>query len=404
MLSARESPTMSEPSHQIRIRLEGRLEILETAIPRYEALLSLLRGNWQRRAIEEREAVHRFLSDEPSLDAALDHAHRVAQRDGWPPEAEARQVTARIDALRSELQARLEKPSWQAAAKHLREMADSARLPGPEELVLLEGTAARTMPLWALTLAPTLLALSTYGGLAAAGVMVSMVCFGLAVLPLGRYVLLVDRLVWIPYRGVPIELPLATLKPNGVTLARRNIGISLEGASASLLLPVVTSPVQLAALLLLYRDGPLKGVDRPPAGTVVILPAWLARSGPDLEGFVLLHSGGMCFLPKGTAPALLKKITGSAPLELPISETFLLEQLTRLPPAALHSVLGVAAEVPGGLYALAEDITTDPGARSGQKLRLRTAGSLVEIPIGAVDYEALRTLFPWTQDTTRHVP
>ena len=58
----------------------------------------------------------------------------------------------------------------------------------------------------------------------------------------------------------------------------------------------------------------------------------------------------------------------------------------------------VAAKLPGGLYARSTDISTDPGARSGQKLRLRTGGALIEIPIGAVDYEALRTLFPWTED------
>ena len=44
---------MSEPSNQIRIRLEGRLEILEAAVGRYEAFATLLKGNWQRRAIAD---------------------------------------------------------------------------------------------------------------------------------------------------------------------------------------------------------------------------------------------------------------------------------------------------------------------------------------------------------------
>ncbi len=235
-----------------------------------------------------------------------------------------------------------------------------------------------------------------------AGVMVSMVCFGLAVLPMGRYVLLADRLVWLPYRGVPVELPLSTLEADGVTLTRRNAGISIR-ARTTLSLPVVTSPVQLATLLLLYREGPLKGVDGPPSGTVVILPGWCTRAGPDVEGVTLLYSAGVCFLPKGAAPAVLQRLA-STRLEVPISEAFLLEQLTRLPTEALGPVLSQASQVPGGLYARAEDVTADPGARSAQKLRLRLMGALLEIPIGSVDYEALRTLFPWTQDTSRHVP
>ena len=393
---------MSELSSQIRIRLEGRLEILEAAIARYEAFDALLKGNWQRRAIEEREAVYRFLDEEPALDAALDHAHRVAQRDGWPPDAQARKVSTRLDGLRRQLQTRVLKPSWPEAAAQLRQVAGSARLPGPDELVVLEGTAARSMPLWALTLAPTLLAASIYGGLAAAGVMVSMVCFGLAVLPLGRYVLLSDRLVWMPYRGVPLELPLSTLKPDGVALARRSAGISID-AARPLSLPVLTSPVQLAALLLLYREGPLKGINRPPAGTGVILPGALSRAGQSADGVALLHPGGLAFLPRGSGPVFLQQLVATG-LALPISETFLLEQLTRLPAEALGEVLAAAAPKAGGLHAAAPEITADPGARSGQKLRLRTAGAVVELPLVGVDYEALRTLFPWAQDATRQVP
>lgn len=393
---------MSALSNQIRIRLEGRLEVLEGAVDRYKAFARLLGSGWQRQAIEQRPAVDRFLAEEPALDAALEHAHRLSQRDAWPEDAEARQVSAKLDALRLQLAKQLGTGAWADAVVKLREVSQSVRLPGSDELVLLEGTAARSMPLWALTLAPTLLALSMYGGLAAAAVMVAMVCFGLAVLPLGRYVLLVDRLVWLPYVGVPRQVTLDSVKPAGVALARRNIGISID-ADKPLQLPVITSPVQLAALLLLYRDGPLKGVDRPPAGTVVILPGWISRSGPDLHGVALLHLGGVCFLPRGTAPQLLQQIVPSA-RELPVSEMFLLEQLTRLPPESLDPVLGAATQVPGGFYARSADVTADPGARSGQKLRLRSAGTLLEIPIGSVDYEALRTLFPWTQDATRQVP
>ena len=112
---------------------------------------------------------------------------------------------------------------------------------------------------------------------------------------------------------------------------------------------------------------------------------------------------GVCYLASGSAPALVQKLIPTR-LELPISERFLPEQLSRLPPTQLEPVLGQVEDLPGGLYARAEDVSTDPGARSGQKLLLRTEGAVLEIPIGAVDFEALRTLFPWTQDASTQVP
>ena len=79
-------------------------------------------------------------------------------------------------------------------------------------------------------------------------------------------------------------------------------------------------------------------------------------------------------------------------------------KVDRPPPTALTPVLTLCAEVEGGFSAKVANLTVDPGARSGQKLRIRTTGALLEIPVGAVGYEALRTLFPWAQDATRSVP
>ena len=62
-----------------------------------------------------------------------------------------------------------------------------------------------------------------------------------------------------------------------------------------------------------------------------------------------------------------------------------------------------ATNVPGGICARAEDVIADP-MRSQQKMRLRAAGTLIEIPLEAVDYEAMRTLFPWAHDGSRQVP
>ncbi len=198
-------------------------------------------------------------------------------------------------------------------------------------------------------------------------------------------------------------MPLKAIEPDGVDLLGRNTGISID-AIPPLSLPVVTSPVQLAVLFLLYRDEPLKGVDRPPpSGTVVLLPGWLSQAGPDAEGLALLHGKGLCFVPRGMAAPLLRKIVPTQ-LDLPISEAFLLEQLTRLPLEGLEQVLSSVAQLPGGLCARTADITAAPRGRGAQKLRLRTAGVLLEIPITPVDFEALRTLFPWTADSGVQTP
>jgi hypothetical protein len=239
-------------------------------------------------------------------------------------------------------------------------------------------------------------------------VLVSMICFGLAVLPLGKYVLLADRLLWIPYRGEPLEFLHADLTAEGIELFRHNTGLRLEG-KVGLELPVVTAPLRLASLLMLYRGGPLKGVARPPSGTTMILPALAAsvagESGKPVQrdGTVLLHADGIAFLPQGTAPQLLSRLA-LRELAVPIGEDFLLEQLTRLPPAALREALEQTRGVPGGLSQPSSEVHAERSATPQERLRLTVGDTQLEIPIGAVDREALKTLFPWTVEKSRQVP
>ena len=159
---------------------------------------------------------------------------------------------------------------------------------------------------------------------------------------------------------------------------------------------------------MLYRDGPLKGVNRPPSGTTMILGAsaspgkWLERPASRL-GVVLLHADGLCFLGRGVAPELLRRVCANR-LEVPVSEEFLLEQLTRLTPEALTEALKVVDGFDGGVAVSSLAVEPEKSGTPTELLRLNVRTTKLEIPIGAVDFEALRTLFPWTQDQSRQVP
>ena len=253
---------------------------------------------------------------------------------------------------------------------------------------------------------PTLAVLAAVGGLATTGLVVTMVGLGLAMLPLGKYFLLADRLLWVPYFGAPVELRHAAIKPDGVRTIRRESGVVIEAAER-LALPVVTSPLGLAALLALYARGPLRGVNAPPSGTALILPASLPHGTTArpiaVQGHALLHLEGVCFLPAGSAPLLLRRLT-DIQIHVAVSEQFVLEQLSRLDPQRLSAALRAADQIPGAFYRDATQVEAERTGTPTQSLRLKVDVAQLEVWIGAVDYQAVRSLFPWTQDQKRQVP
>lgn len=374
----------SEVVVRLRIKLEGRLEVVEAALPRYRDFERVLVGNWRRRAIEARAEVLTFCAADAAVDEALAQLQRFTDEDRGPVNA----LIAQLDAYRKELAGRVGAASWPEARNTLRATAESVKLPGPDEVVVLYGTAERKVPMWAVVVPPALLAFVMLGPIAAVGVAVSMVCLALAVIPLGRYAVLADRVLWLPHAGVPKQLPVASLKQ--IDLKGR--GIALASERDALTLPAVDSATGMAAVLLLYRDGPLKGVDRPPAGTSLVLPAVLA-SGATAEGTALLHPGGLFFLAKGQAAEVLRRMVGRA--ELDVSERFVLEQLSRLDPADLAPLLASFAGL-ACVNAPADQVIADP--IRGGKLRLRVRMStLIDLALTGVDSVALATLLPWTK-------
>jgi hypothetical protein len=405
-------------TQEVRIRLEGRLELLELALPRYAHLTGLMRGSWRRNVIEHRALIEDVIKEEAPVGQALEHVTKLAEREGLPADSEPRVLLAALYRQRAELFGKLggrlmeangtPPGSLREALDRLYELTESVRLPEPHELVILQGTAARAFPLWALTLIPTLAVLATYGGLAAAGVLVSMICFGLAVLPLGKYTLLADRLVWVPYRGDPVAMKLDGPELSEISLVRQSTGLVLEGRNR-VKLPVITSPLRLVALLWLYRAGPLKGVNRPPSGTALILPCEALVRGAEgelikkFQGTALVHAEGLCVIARGWAPGILARLCPRAP-PIAISEEWLFEQLTRLPADGLSAALRVADAPPDCLACTTDQVEPQKTGTPTQLMALKVGTTEVMIPIGAIDFEALRTLFPWTQDKSRQVP
>ncbi len=372
---------MSAPSPEIRIKLEGRLEVLEAALRRYAELEQRVGGQWQRRVIEERTQVLEALSHEPSIDAALEAADRIA-------DAPVRALMKKLVAYRTELAERLDRPTWREAALRLRETAESVRLPGTDEVVLLSGTAERAIPMWLIVAVPALLGWWALGWMAAAGIVVSAACLALAVIPLGTYSVLADRLVWVPYSGVPVEVPLGELK----AIAHHRRGLTLDAGGRTLRLPAVEGGDAMLALLLLYRDGPLKGIARPPSGITLIRPAVLAMGATE-EGHALLHPDGFFFLPRGGASGLLKRLIDRRDLD--VGDRFVLEQLSRLPADRLTDLLATVTDLPGAVNGRADKVLADP--IRGGKLRLRVGMTMVDVSVAGVDSVALATNLPWTK-------
>jgi hypothetical protein len=388
---------MSALSEQgLRIRLEGRVETLEVALATYHRLEALLRGDWRGAIIEQRAFIDQLIAQEPAVNEALGQVRKTAQHEGWAADALPRRLVDRVEEQRADLRfrllSRLKKvspeggaPTWPAALARLQQLATQVRLPGPGEPVVLRGTATRAMPLWVMALIPTLLAGAFFGGMAGAGVGASMICLGLAVLPLGEFTLLADRLVWIPHRGEPFHLELGALQ---TTLTAAG-GLVIDGPRR-LTLPLTAAPAGLAALLALYGKGPLKGCSAPPSGTALILAAHAQLDFRQaLVGTALLHSEGLVFLPQGSGPALLHKLTG---VEGPVSEEFLLRQLSRLPAAQLNPALAAANGLPRGLCCGKAQVRAEAAKGS---VRLTIGRVQLTIDLRAAELEAVRSLMPW---------
>jgi hypothetical protein len=100
---------MATQDESVRIRLEGRLELLEAALPRYRLLqLKVLSRLRWKQAVRQNAALVRELAEvEPRIDEALAQIFRRAEAEGWKSRSEAVQCANEVKRLRAAVTTRV---------------------------------------------------------------------------------------------------------------------------------------------------------------------------------------------------------------------------------------------------------------------------------------------------------
>lgn len=94
----------------LRVRLEGRAELLEATRLRYRALVGALKGlRWKDKLRRNREVLREVARAQPEVDEALAAALRRAQAEAWPTDAPLVACLHEVAALRDELRRLVDK-------------------------------------------------------------------------------------------------------------------------------------------------------------------------------------------------------------------------------------------------------------------------------------------------------
>ncbi|WNG61056.1 hypothetical protein F0U59_44860 [Archangium gephyra] len=410
----------------MRRQLEGRVEVVEASRERYAALESLLSGGrWKRRLRAEPGALAVVLRHEAAFHDAMDRIQRRAQMDGWPVHSPVLVMLRDVWTLRSRLEAlvrkRLDELAPVSGATSLTE--DLSRLerlvfeaiplePIPGEVRLLEGDtadAALVLRLYvsiigALVLGP--IAHSWGGALVAFALLVLLIANIVhGVVRSGRYWLTSQRLVWRPYSGEPVQIPLRSLLEDG--LQTSFLGVRVLG-ERKLFIQDVAQGHLLAVMMELRRHALLDSARTERLADVLCYKATLEGAplpgGASGKGYAVLRPGYVAFLPENRGTQVLRAITGSrsAPKVRASEIPHIIEQLRYLPSeTAFDACVERVVAAAGGVRWSAWESRYDASAPVWKEIRLQTQapGSSPGSLRGKVDWsqqaEAMRLLTDW---------
>ena len=301
-------PDASDPRSEDAEVLAGALSCyarLSRALgsPRWKGVLRS-RGDTLRTALELEPRVRALIErSSPRASRVLRARRRL--------EARARRRLARLS--------RWEGSSLGAVLERLETLLSEPRPlpPGRDEPVLLEGIQGwRQLLSWPGTWVFALLVLANrhlvMGSaplvLLAGGALVGFFYLRYA----GRFWLTSQRLVWKPRLGEPVQVPLASIVPEGITALPAWGEVRVEGAR-TLTVRHVGKAGRLAALLDLHRQAPFLGaVDGTPrVREVSVLPARRMSGGAGAErGVAVLRPGYAAFLPENRSVEVFRSLTG----------------------------------------------------------------------------------------------
>lgn len=323
----------------LRIRLEGRVELLEDALPLLDSLFALMGRD--EPASGDVDTLQECVNQLPRLAEAIDKANLHTQAT-----ALTREVGSRVKLAHEESNHRLLKlsceaqPSLRAAVSSVLEVLRRAgRPPGPAERVFMTSPNAS----WALALniGVGVSMLSSWLG-PLAPVLGAAACVAtLFATTSPPWVLLADRLHLPAYRGAVARDVLAS-SFSAIRVEQNTVHLEVDGEVISL---KAAAPDQLVSVLYLFQS-PLLGWLKPAAGGSTLLDAVDEASGE--KGRALLCLNGVLFVPSSKAGLVIGALTRE-----------------RLPaPFSLDAVLRLFAHVPPERWpALAQKLRTGADAR-----------------------------------------
>lgn len=426
--------TESRPSEgDLRRRLEGRVELIESALRRYRVLdMTLASRGWWQALRRDPLLIPDVLEVEPALLEALERTERRGEQEGWPEGSSIPGTVSRMREVRERLTPRVRdallsrglETAPQSLEDGLRKLEEVCsrevrlqRTPG-EPFALRIGSVARTPQyvvsvgfvlaalglgagiLWLLLLRHVGLALMG-GGLALVGLLMGTVALLRRNAP-GVIWLTPERVVWMaPGDAPPVAVRLDSLGEDGLQVEGRRGTLSLRGDHFIRLTRFTGARGErLRVLLELFRDARVRAraarVER--RVELVTYPALLRRKGAWSPGRAVLLRRGVFFLPDpDTGAALFHAATDRKPPSR-VELEWVLEALSWQPESELDAYLLRATVATGGAAWSSRDARLAQDIPLEQQVHI-TRGE--EVLVGQVEASrresAYRLLYAWSE-------
>ncbi|MFY0525696.1 hypothetical protein ACN28I_21995 [Archangium gephyra] len=268
------SAPLSPPLEALRRQLEGRWEHIERARERYTLLTRHLASfQWQSALRSRPELLKETREQEAKLSEVLTYVEHRASREQWPQEHPGLRVLKELRSLRAELEALAGKRLAQASphdgaslvealdALEALALALPPRPPDAEDPVLFED--------WMLSWPSP-----------------------------GQVWLTPKRLLWQPWFGEPVQLPLAALEPAAITLLPGWIGVRVKRKGLTLF--SLSYSETLASLIRLGVRSAHPRLEQPQVHDVVTHLAYVPRGdseAPRRWGLGVFGPHGVALLP-----------------------------------------------------------------------------------------------------------
>ncbi|WP_342376302.1 hypothetical protein NVS55_34195 [Myxococcus stipitatus] len=344
----------------LRIQLEGRVEVLEAARALLAALESALSGRrWKRKLRAKPTLVAEWLQQTERAAEAVARTTQRAEAEGWsdssPLMMTVREVLARRQQLkllvRERLGAMVSLSGPVELDEELRRLDALVRKPVPRspesgEVVLyqtdkmLKASTPRALAAWVVALLGgfgavfgVLLALLGHGPWTAGVPVALLVALVLGLLARsGRVWLTSERLLWVPTFGESVSVPLASIPAGGVAVESA-LTLRVEG-ERRVRVPFLSDANRLATLIELHTQPPLQGLARSgkKLEDAVILRARMESGREPRSGWAVLWLKGVTFFDEETGRRILSMIVGRE-TSLPAELEWVLDQLRWLPDA-----------------------------------------------------------------------